>query len=87
MAADSPSNAKPAGCTHVVLARGVVAEVEYCTACRIFHVNIDSVSLRFRATALRDVRDTLAAALAAHERALRERDDAAAAAVPMASFH
>lgn len=87
MAADSPFDAKPAGCTHFVLARGLVAEVEYCTACRIFHVNFDPVSLRFRVTALRDVRDTLAAALAAYERAMRERDDAVAVTVPREAIH
>jgi hypothetical protein len=31
----------------------------------VFHVAVESVSIRFRATALRDLRDTLSVALAA----------------------
>jgi hypothetical protein len=56
-------------CTHFVLAQGVVAQVEYCACCAIFHVNIDSLSIRFQSTALRDLRNTLTDALAAYERA------------------
>jgi hypothetical protein len=63
------------GCAQVVLARGVVAQVGYCVACATFHVDIESVSIRFRATALRDLRDTLSAALAAYDRALTQLAD------------
>ncbi len=59
-------------CTHFTLARGVVAEIEFCPACGVFHVNIDSMSMRFRATALRDLRDTISQALANYERAVAE---------------
>jgi len=50
-------------CRHHLLAQGVVAQVEYCTDCGVFHVSMDSVTVRFRPTALRDLRDTLSAAL------------------------
>jgi hypothetical protein len=59
-------------CSHFVLARGVVAQVEYCVPCAVFHVAVESVSIRFHATALRDLRDTLSIALAAYERALEQ---------------
>ena len=59
-------------CAHFVLARGVVAQVEYSVPCAVFHVALESVSIRFRATALRDLRDTLSVALAAYERALEQ---------------
>lgn len=62
-------------CTHLVLARGAVAQVGYCTACGVFHLAIDSLSIRFRPTALRDLRDTLAAALGAYEQAQRIADE------------
>lgn len=58
-------------CTHCVLARGAVAQVEYCTSHGVLHLAIDSLSIRFRPTALRDLRDTLTAALATYERAQR----------------
>ena len=62
-------------CAHCVLAQGAVARVAYCDACAIFHLDIDSMSIRFRATALRDLRDTLSAALAAYARAQGRTDD------------
>ena len=68
---DSQESKRPR-CAHFVLAKGSVADVEYCAACAIFHVNVDSMSIRFRATALRDLRDTLSAALASYERALEQ---------------
>lgn len=58
-------------CTHYLLVRGAVAQVEYCTAHGVFNVVIDSVSIRFQPTALRDLRDTLTAALATYEHAQR----------------
>lgn len=58
-------------CTHCLLARGAVAQVEYCTAHGVFSVAIDSLSIRFHPTALRDLRDTLTAALATYEHAQR----------------
>ena len=51
-------------CMHRILAQGVVAQVEYCPDCAVFHVSMESITVRFRATALRDLRDTLSAALA-----------------------
>jgi hypothetical protein len=64
-------------CTHFVLAHGAVVQVEYCVACAIFHLNLDTVSLRFRASALRDLRDTLSSALAAYERAVAHAEERA----------
>lgn len=69
-------------CMHVRLAQGAAAEVDYCNHCGIFHVNLESVTVRFRPTALRDVRDTLSAALAAYEDAVKAADAAVAAASP-----
>lgn len=66
-------------CEHFVLARGVVAQIEYCASCEVFHLAIDSMSIRFRATALRDLRDTLSAALSAYEEA---RQSAATRSLP-----
>ena len=51
-------------CSRHLLAQGVVALVEYCTDCGVFHVSMESITVRFRPTALRDLRDTLSAALA-----------------------
>ena len=56
-------------CEQILLARGVKSEVTYCRRCRVFHVNVDAVTVHFDAAALRDLRDTVAAALAAQERA------------------
>ena len=55
-------------CEHALLAHGVAAEVAYCSNCGVFHVNVDAVTVRFRAAALRDLRDTLSAALSVYER-------------------
>jgi len=65
----SPSGRKH--CAHFVLAQGVVAQVEYCVACAIFHVSVESMSIRFCASALRDLRDTLSKALTAYEQAAK----------------
>jgi hypothetical protein len=54
-------------CQQTVLARGTVSEVVYCRSCRVFHVNVDALTVHFHAEALRDLRDTLSAALAAYD--------------------
>ncbi len=59
-------------CEQTLLARGVVSEVMYCHQCRVFHVNVDALTVHFKAAALRDLRDTLSAALAAHEHAIAQ---------------
>jgi hypothetical protein len=59
-------------CQHHQLAQGVVAQVEYCVQCRVFHVSIDSLTVRFRPVAMRDLRDTLTAALARYQEMLKE---------------
>lgn len=73
-------------CEHVRVAQGAAAEVDYCNHCGIFHVNLESITVRFRPTALRDVRDTLSAALAAYEHAAREADSAVGAAPTISAF-
>jgi hypothetical protein len=78
MAVNGKSSSERTPCEHFVLAQGVVAQVEYCAACAVFHLNIDSMSIRFRATALRDLRDTLSTALAAYESAQRIAEERAA---------
>lgn len=55
-------------CEQKLLARGVVSEVMYCSHCRVFHVNVDAVTVHFQGAALRDLRDTVSVALAAYER-------------------
>ncbi|HXF67070.1 MAG TPA: hypothetical protein VNK67_10300 [Burkholderiales bacterium] len=55
-------------CEQLLLARGAKAEVVYCRRCRVFHVNVDALTVHFEADALRDLRDTVSAALAASER-------------------
>jgi hypothetical protein len=50
------------------MARGKVSEVVYCRHCQVFHVNVDALTVHFEAAALRDLHDTISAALAAHER-------------------
>lgn len=55
-------------CEQALLARGAVSEVMYCRHCQVFHVNVDALTVHFEAAALRDLRDTLSAALAAYER-------------------
>jgi len=72
---DDTSSPERRPCSHFVLARGAVAQVEYCVPCAVFHVAVESVSIRFRATALSDLRDTLSVALAAYERALEQTDE------------
>lgn len=74
---DEANRAAREPCAHYVLARGTVVQVEYCAACAIFHLNLDALSLRFRATALRDLRDTLSTALAAYERAVAQAEEQA----------
>lgn len=59
-------------CKQTLLARGVVSEVMYCGHCRVFHVNVDALTVHFKADALRDLRDTLSAALAVYERTIAE---------------
>lgn len=54
-------------CEQTLLARGLASQVMYCSHCRVFHVNVGAVTVHFEAAALRDLRDTLAAALAAYE--------------------
>ena len=60
-----------------LLAQGLVAQVEYCENCDVFHLNVDSLTVRFRPTALRDLRDTLSVALANLEHLLRARKPSA----------
>ncbi len=67
-------------CEQTLLARGVVSEVMHCSHCRVFHVNVDALTVHFQGAALRDLRDTLSAALAAHERI--ESGKAAEPAIP-----
>lgn len=55
-------------CEQALMARGAITEVVYCRDCRVFHVNVGVLTVHFEATALRDLRDTLSAALAAHAR-------------------
>lgn len=59
-------------CEQTLLARGVVSEVMYCSNCRVFHVNVDALTVHFQGAALRDLRDTLSAALAAYEHAIAQ---------------
>ena len=59
-------------CRHHQLAQGVIAQVEYCADCRVFHVSMNSLTVRFCPVAVRDLRDTLTAALAGYEEMLRE---------------
>lgn len=49
-------------CEQTLLARGVVSEVVFCSHCRVFHVNVDALTVHFEAAALRDLHDTLSAA-------------------------
>lgn len=69
-------------CEQKLLARGAVSEVMYCSHCRVFHVNVDALTVHFEAGALRDLRDTLSAALAAYERMPPEKVAALAASRP-----
>lgn len=69
-------------CEQALLARGVVSEVMYCSHCRVFHVNVDALTVHFKAAALRDLRDTVSAALAAYERMAPEKAAKPAASRP-----
>jgi len=75
MTRDETGSSGHGPCAHFVLAQGIVARVAYCDTCGIFHLDIDSMSIRFRATALRDLRDTLSAALATYARTQERADD------------
>jgi hypothetical protein len=55
-------------CDQTLLARGAVSDVMYCRRCRVFHVNVEVLTVHFEAGAIRDLCETLAAALAAYER-------------------
>jgi hypothetical protein len=48
-----------------ILSSGLVAEVEHCAGCEIMHLHIGALTLRMKATALHDLRDTLSRALEA----------------------
>ena len=69
-------------CEQALLARGVISEVMYCSHCRVFHVNVDAVTVHFEAAALRDLRDTLSAAVAVYERRAPEKAAEPAASRP-----
>lgn len=47
-----------------ILSSGLVAEVEHCTGCEVMHLHIGAFTLRMKAAALHDLRDTLSRALA-----------------------
>ena len=53
------------------LARGMVAQVECCMDCGVFHLSMESLTVRFDFAALRDLSETLCAALASHRELLR----------------
>lgn len=59
-------------CEQTLLARGAASEVMYCSHCRVFHVNVGVLTVHFEAAALRDLRNTLSAALAAYEHAIAQ---------------
>jgi hypothetical protein len=65
-------------CEQVLMARGAISEVMYCRSCRVFHVNVDAVTVHFEVGALRDLRDTVAAALAAQEHIAPEKAEGTA---------
>lgn len=66
-------------CDQTLLARGAVSEVVYCSQCRVFHVNVDALTVHFELVALRDLRDTLSAAIAAYGRLPPDKTPAPAA--------
>ncbi len=74
-------------CEQTLLARGAVSEVVYCRHCRVFHVNVDALTVHFEVGALRDLRDTLSAALAAYERMSPDKTAAPAAPRPRVGVH
>ncbi len=47
-----------------VLSSGLIAEVEHCAGCEVMHLHIGAFTLRMKAAALHDLRDTLSRALA-----------------------
>jgi hypothetical protein len=59
-------------CEQLLIASGAISDVMYCRHCQVFHVNVGALTVHFEPTALRDLRDTLAAALAKHERMMPE---------------
>lgn len=69
-------------CKRLVLAKGVVCDIELCPACNLFHVNIGATSLRLQPTALRDLADTLRLALAQYQRVALLRAQHAATPTP-----
>lgn len=69
-------------CVQTLLARGAVSEVVYCRRCRVFHVNVDALTVHFEAGAIRDLSETLAAALTAYERVKPPNDQDSPATRP-----
>lgn len=63
------------------LARGLVAELDWCPSCDIVHLHVGAVTLRLQPAVLHDLRDTLNRAVSAleSERAPREQGHAAPA--------
>lgn len=47
-----------------MLSSGLIAEVEHCADCEIMHLHIGAFTLRMKAAAMHDLRDTLSRALA-----------------------
>lgn len=48
-----------------ILSSGLIAEIEHCAGCEIMHLHIGAFTLRMKAVAMHDLRDTLSRALAA----------------------
>jgi len=74
--------AAPEPCKRLVLAKGVVCDIELCPSCNLFHVNIGATSLRLQPTAVRDLTDTLRTALAQYQRVALLRAQHAATMPP-----
>lgn len=74
-------------CVQHLMARGVVSEIVYCSHCRVFHVNVGALTVHFEAAALRDLRDTLSAALVAYERVAPEKKAGPPASRPRVQMH
>ncbi len=55
-------------CKRLILAKGVVCDVELCPSCNLFHLNVGATTLRLPPTALRDLAQTLGIALAQYQR-------------------
>ena len=47
-----------------ILSSGLVAEIEHCAGCEVMHLHIGAFTLRMKAAAMHDLRDTLSRALA-----------------------